>query len=164
LSRSVWEASPENYNREVFVPIQVGETRQVKKCPVKKKNRRTTANPVSLSPEFLGIKVVSQYLGIQPSTLYCLAEEQKIPHYRIGRLIRFKRSEIDAWMDGNKRACIDPEQAARKALGTVQKPKIDIDRIVRKAIDGTRGQGYTTPHGKPDQVKGLGKEVKNGTL
>jgi hypothetical protein len=67
-------------------------------------------------------------------------------------------------MEGNKKDCLAPEKVARKALGPIQKPKIDIDRVARKAIEGTRGQGYTKPHGKPDQVKGLGKEVRDGAL
>ena len=113
---------------------------------------------------FWSIQDLSRYIGIKSSTLYALVEEQRIPHYRVGKLIRFKRSEIDEWMEGNRKECVGPEKAARKALGAVQKPKIDIDRIVRKAIAGTKGRGYTTRHGKPDQVKGLGREVKNGTL
>ena len=115
-------------------------------------------------PEFSDIQDLSIHLGIKPSTLYTMVEEGGIPHYRVGRLIRFKRAEIDAWMEGNKRDCVAPEKAARKALGPVRKPKIDIDRVVRKAIEGTRGQGYTDPTGKPDQVKGLGKEVQDGAL
>jgi excisionase family DNA binding protein len=98
--------------------------------------------------EFLAIQDLSVHLKIKVKTLYCLVEENRIPHYRVGKLIRFKRSEIDAWMEGNKKGCVASEQVAMKALGPVRKPKIDIDRIVRKAIDGTRGQGYTTSHGK----------------
>ena len=114
--------------------------------------------------EFSDIQDLSSYLGIKPSTLYAMVGEKKIPHYKIGRLVRFKRCEIDQWMEQNQVQCFDPEKVARKALRPTQKPKIDIDRMVRKAIDGTRGQGYTTPHGKPDQVKGLGKEVHDGAL
>jgi excisionase family DNA binding protein len=113
---------------------------------------------------FLNIQWLSIYLGIKPNSLYTMVEERSIPHYRIGKLIRFKRAEIDAWMEGNKKDYIAPENAARKALGPVQKPKIDIDRVVQKAIEETRGQGYTKPHGKPDQVKGLGKEVHDGSV
>ena len=101
-----------------------------------------------VSPEFFDIQDLSVHLKIKVKTLYFLAEEDRIPHYRVGKLIRFKRSEIDAWMEGNKKGCVASEQVAMKALGPVRKPKIDIDRIVRKAIDGTRGQGYTTSHGK----------------
>ena len=117
-----------------------------------------------MRPEYFNIQDLSRYLGIKPSTLYVMVEERSIPHYQVGRLIRFKRSEIDAWTEANKEDCIAPQQVAKKALGPVRKPKIDIDRVVRKAIDGTRGAGYTKPHGKPDQVKGLGKEVPDGTF
>ena len=115
-------------------------------------------------PEFFDIQYLSKNLGIRPKTLYAMVEERSIPHYRIGKLIRFRRSEIDAWMEGNRKDCLAPEKVARKTLARVQKPKIDIDRVVRKAIEGTRGQGYTGPHGKPDQVKGLGKEVRDGSV
>ena len=113
---------------------------------------------------FLSIQWLSIYLGIKPKSVYAMVEKGQVPHYRVGRLIRFKRSEIDLWMEGNRKECVDPERVAKKVLGPVRKPKIDIDRVVRKAIDGARGQGYTTSHGKPDQVKGLRKEAKNGTL
>jgi len=113
---------------------------------------------------FGGIQDLSLYLRIKPSTIYAMVEERTIPHYRIGKLIRFKRSEIDFWMEGNRQECVDPEKVARKVLGPIQKHRTDIDRVVRKAIDGVNGKGYTAPHGKPDQVKGLGREVKNGTL
>lgn len=81
--------------------------------------------------EFLAIQDLSVHLKIKVKTLYCLVEENRIPHYRVGKLIRFKRSEIDAWMEGNKKGCVASEQVARKALGPVRKPKIDIDRVAR---------------------------------
>ena len=114
--------------------------------------------------EFLTIQDLSGYLEIRPKTIYAKVEERSIPHYKVGKLIRFKRSEIDLWMEGNKKDCVAPEKVARKTLARVQKSKIDIDRLVRKAIDGTRGQGYTSSCGKPDQVKGLGKEVRDGSV
>jgi len=115
---------------------------------MKKTDHQTTGNAVTVSPEFLGVKVVSQYLGVPTSTIYSLVEEERIPHYRIGRIIRFKRSEIDVWMEGNKKDCVAPEKVARKTVALAQKHKIDIDRIVRKAIEGTRGQRYTASCGK----------------
>ena len=131
---------------------------------MQKTEQRTAENEVNVAQGFFGIQDLSRYLGIKTGTLYVMVEERSIPHYRVGKLIRFKRSEIDEWMEGNRKECVDPERVDRKVLGPVRKPKIDIDRLVRKAIDGARGQGYTTSHGKPDQVKGLRKEAKNGTL
>ncbi len=131
---------------------------------MEKKDQKVVENEVNVSQEFFSIQDFSRYVKIKTSTVYAMVEANRIPHYRVGRLIRFKQSEIDLWMAGNKKDCVAPGKVARKALGPVRKSKIDVDRVVRKAIDGTRGQGYTTPTEKPDQVKGLGKEVKNGTL
>ena len=97
---------------------------------------------------FLSIQDLSRYLEIRPKTIYAKVEERSIPHYRVGRLIRFKRSEIDLWMEGNKKDCVAPEKVATKTPGRVQRSKIDIDRVVRKAIEGTRGQRYTASCGK----------------
>jgi excisionase family DNA binding protein len=113
---------------------------------------------------FWSIQDLSNYLGIKTSTLYAWVGEKKIPHYKVGQLVRFKKSEIDLWMEGNRKECVDPGKEARKALGPPKKAKLDVGRIIRKAVDEGKREGYTTPHGKPDQVKGLGKEVLNGTL
>jgi excisionase family DNA binding protein len=131
---------------------------------VEKKDQKVVENAVNVSQEFFSIQDLSRHLGIKTSTLYVMVEERSIPHYRVGKLIRFKRSEIDAWMEGNKRDCVAPEKVARKVLGPVRKQKIDIDRVVRKTIDGIRGRGYTSPQGKADQVKGLRKEVRDGSV
>jgi excisionase family DNA binding protein len=114
--------------------------------------------------EFLTIQDLSKYLAIKASTLYTMVGEKRVPHYKIGRMLRFKRSEIDLWMEGNRKQCVDPKKVVRKALRPPKGAKQDVGRIIRKAIDEGKREGYTTPHGKPDQVKGLGKEVLNGTL
>ena len=126
--------------------------------------QQATGNTGKGCPGFLTIQELSQYLGIKTSTLYAMVGEKKIPHYKVGRLVRFKRSEIDLWMEGKRNECVDPQKGARKALRPAKGAKLDVDRIIRKAIDEGKREGYTTPHGKPDQVKGLGKEVLNGTL
>jgi len=111
-------------------------------------------NAETVSQEFFGIQNLSCYLDIKPKTIYSLVEENRIPHYRVGKLIRFKRSEIDEWMEGNKKDCVGPEKLAKKILGPVQRSKIDVDRVVRKAIDGARREGYTTSHGKTRPSQG----------
>jgi excisionase family DNA binding protein len=68
---------------------------------------------------WLTIKELSAYLKIKDKTLYYLVERGSIPHYRVGKLVRFKQSEIDAWME-TKRAktferCLDK---AKRSLYT----------------------------------------------
>ena len=129
-----------------------------------RKKRRKKPLEENISAEFFGIRAASTYLGIKVKTLYFLVEKGQVPHYRVGKLIRFKRSEIDEWMERNRKECVAPEQAARKALRPGKRTNLEVDRVVRKAIDGAKREGYTKSHGKPDQVKGLGKEVPDGTV
>ncbi len=114
--------------------------------------------------EYLDIQSLSQHLGIKVSTLYSLAAERKIPHYRVGRLIRFKKEDINLWMESQKEECADIPKAARKIMRAAGKPARDINRVVKKAVADAKGRVYTASHGKPDQVKGLGKEGLDGTL
>ncbi len=114
--------------------------------------------------EFMTIQKLSGHLEIKVSTLYSLVAQKKIPHYKVGRLVRFKKSEIDFWMDGQKKECVDVPTAARKIFRSTRGPAGDINRMVKKAIDDAKGTVYTASHGKPDQVKGLGKEVPDGTV
>ena len=45
--------------------------------------------------EILNIDQVSKYLGLSPNTVYKLCQEGKIPHSKLGRQFRFKKSAID---------------------------------------------------------------------
>ena len=48
--------------------------------------------------ELWDVAKLAQYLGMKKSSLYALVERKEIPHYRIGRLARFKPAEIDEWL------------------------------------------------------------------
>lgn len=100
--------------------------------------------------EYLTIQQVADYLGIKTSSLYSKIGE--IPHYRIGRLLRFRKGEIDTWI-GTKRE--DMSHIKRMKPGKRNVP--DIDGIVRRAVDGAQGKGYDSS-GKSDRIKGLRKE------
>jgi excisionase family DNA binding protein len=54
------------------------------------------------SDGFISIDELADYLKVKKRTAYYLVETMQIPHYRIGRLIRFKLSEIEAWMETKK--------------------------------------------------------------
>jgi excisionase family DNA binding protein len=117
------------------------------------------------SQAYVNVQGMAEYLAIKPSTIYALVEEKRVPHYRIGRQIRFKRSEIDGWMQRQKEPVIDAKVEDRKVISSLQRrPNLDVDRIVKKAVDDVKGKRYTSSNGKPDQVKGLRKEVEDGTL
>ena len=112
---------------------------------------------------YLDIHQLSTLLNVKPSTLYSMVEAREIPHYRIGRLIRFKKEEVEAWMETHRRDIINPNLRAKHVLKITDTPVMDIDRIVKKSIDEFKTKGYTPNHGKPDRVKGLRKEVEHVT-
>ena len=49
----------------------------------------------SQNVEWLNTKSAAAMLGITPRTLYTLVDQGQVPGYRMGRVLRFKRSDID---------------------------------------------------------------------
>ena len=41
---------------------------------------------------------VASYLHCSLSTVRRMVQRDVVPHYRLGKLVRFRRSEIDAWL------------------------------------------------------------------
>ena len=91
-----------------------------------------------MDKEFLNVSEVGKYLGIKISTLYFYVENGNIPHYRVGRLIRFKKLEIDQWMQENKKQRIDLSKMTVRMLGKVSNRNSDVHSIVKKAIAETK--------------------------
>jgi len=81
---------------------------------------------------WLDVKELSSYLKLKEKTVYYLVRQGLIPHYRIGKLIRFQKNEIDSWMQTKKAKSLNHH----------------LDRIVKSI--------YTASKGRPDR---LGKEV-----
>jgi excisionase family DNA binding protein len=118
-----------------------------------------------MDKQYYTIKEISQFLSLKQSSLYSKAKSGQIPHYQIGRLIRFKLTEVEQWMQTNRTGTIDSGKKAGELLKSIHaNPKLDVNRIVKRAIDEGKRDGYTGCHGKPDQIKNLRKEVEDGTL
>lgn len=117
-----------------------------------------------MTKELLSVGDLSEYLNIKKSTIYRLVENGHLPHYKIGRLVRCKRSDLDAWLEKNRRERIETDKKAKEILKGVRNPEIDAGNMVKKIIEEAKDRSYTLDHGKPDQSRGLRKEVENGTL
>ena len=114
--------------------------------------------------QYLTVQEVSQYLHIKPGTLYAKAETDEIPHYKIGRLVRFKKADIDAWMEKHRRGSPgETGEGDQFQIDSRGKP-IDVDRIIKKVIAETKNIEYTPKQGRPDQTRGPRKEVEHGSL
>jgi len=124
-----------------------------------------------MTKEFLNIDELSEYLGIKKSTLYGMVENGDLPHYRIGRLIRFRCGDVDSWIEGHRRERVAPEKKAKEIVKGVRNPELKVAKIIKnaveeakKSIEEVKGKLYTSGHGKTDRVKGLRKEASHGTL
>ena len=51
---------------------------------------------------FIDVDDLADFLKTKKRTAYHFITTQDVPHYRVGRLLRFKLSEIEHWMRTNK--------------------------------------------------------------
>jgi len=87
-----------------------------------------------MTEKFLTVEEVAEYLSISRATVYQWASEKRIPHYKLGRAVRFKQTEIESWLSEKcKQEPISIEARTKKIL---RKPDrdIDVNMIVKKAI------------------------------
>jgi len=50
----------------------------------------------------ISFKEAANYLGIKRSTLYKYTSSRKIPHVKVGRLVKFQREDLDDWIGKHK--------------------------------------------------------------
>jgi excisionase family DNA binding protein len=53
---------------------------------------------VSASNDTIPAKKAAELLGVSTWMLYELAKQRKVPHVRLGRMIRFRRTSLLAWL------------------------------------------------------------------
>lgn len=51
----------------------------------------------------LTIRQVAEYLQVTERTIYNLAWAGKLPGFKVGNIWRFKKDDIDKWIETNKR-------------------------------------------------------------
>lgn len=53
---------------------------------------------MSETERWLSVEEIAAHLGISKETIYRWLEKEKIPAHRVGRLWKFKASEVDQWV------------------------------------------------------------------
>ena len=53
---------------------------------------------VAITPRLLNIQQVAAYLGLSVHTVYKFVSQRKIPHIKIGKLLKFDLHKIDRWI------------------------------------------------------------------
>jgi excisionase family DNA binding protein len=72
------------------------------------------------SSELMSLSEVAQYLGMAERTIYLWAQERKLPAFKLGSSWRFRRSEIDAWLETNRSG---PDMSNELLTDPVEPPK-----------------------------------------
>jgi len=53
---------------------------------------------LEVTDRWLSVQEIAQYLGISKETVYRWLDKGKIPAHRVGKLWKFKISEVDNWI------------------------------------------------------------------
>lgn len=52
--------------------------------------------------EYLSVEELSELTGLKKATIYAKRSRRELPAYKFGRELRFKRNEIETWMNTKK--------------------------------------------------------------
>ena len=122
---------------------------------------------MQLEGKLLTISEISLYLSIKQKTIYTKVEAGEIPHYRIGRLVRFRLDEIDAWLGDcrskNRQAAEQQKPGSRRRKSSKRSTDL-FSKIITKTIDEETDKYYSPRHGKSDRIEGPKQEVENGSI
>jgi excisionase family DNA binding protein len=91
---------------------------------------------------FLTTEEVLEYLQVNLRTVYRLIKAGKIPAVRVGRQWRFRKRDIDAWLDAQRprgeRAAVAP--SAERVAGRAGRPRVlvvDDEASIRELLSKT---------------------------
>lgn len=68
--------------------------------------QQQTATSATATKEILSIDEAAEYTGFAKQTLYTFTSQRTIPHFKRGKNILFKRSELESWMLQNRRKTV----------------------------------------------------------
>ena len=56
----------------------------------------------SLQTSLVNVRGAARQLGVSPSLVYKLTESNELPHFRVGRSIRFSPSDLRHWLESRR--------------------------------------------------------------
>ena len=91
--------------------------------------------------QLMSLPEVATYLGMAERTIYVWAQQGKIPAFKLGTSWRFRRSEIDAWLETQRsgpdvstgrRPLVDPVESA---MTRSMREKTERDAVEKQITD-----------------------------
>ena len=109
-----------------------------------------------IDESFLTTEEVLDYLQVNLRTVYRLIKAGKIPAVRVGRQWRFRKSDIDAWLEGQRarapRGAAAPAAAGGSKPGRARVLVVDDEAAIRdmlsKALSLAEYEVETAPDGR----------------
>ena len=54
-----------------------------------------------MSDRWLSVEEIAEHLGVGKDTIYVWISKKRMPAHKVGRLWKFQRPEVDAWVKSN---------------------------------------------------------------
>lgn len=70
------------------------------------------------------VRGLAGYLNVSAQWVYQRIQLKEIPHIKVGKHVRFKKSDIDTWLDGLKIPSMNPPSSVPKSLHNPKKSKV----------------------------------------
>jgi putative molybdopterin biosynthesis protein len=61
-----------------------------------------TRDSTALAEEFLTVEEVQELLKVGRTFAYSLVRSGELPSYRVGRLLRIRRSDVEDWLESQR--------------------------------------------------------------
>jgi len=79
------------------------------------------------APEFLNTDEASKFIKLAKQTLYGLVHQQKVPYYKKGKILIFKRAELIEWVEqGRNKTAVEIDAEADQFLAKKRKGVMDV--------------------------------------
>ena len=82
--------------------------------------------PVNKDDSLLGVKELAEHLGVGIQWVYERVQLKEIPYIKVGKLLRFQKSDIDTWLDGLKIPPMSSLSSVPKSLHNPKKSKVAV--------------------------------------
>jgi len=70
-----------------------------------------------MDDRWLSVDEIAQHLGVSKDTVYSWLADGKVPAHRVGKLWKFKTSEIDDWVTKGGASTSNEKKAVKKSAG-----------------------------------------------